>query len=89
LNKLNNQRHNLRECTQSQNAANSKLYSNSSCGLKGVTFNKYNGKWMARILVNGQRIHLGYFPDPIIAHKAYKDASERYFGEFANTGVSK
>lgn len=44
---------------------------NLSCGLLGVTWNKQHKKWQSKIQVNKTRIHVGYFDDPSIAHKAY------------------
>lgn len=86
-NPLNNQRYNLRICTPTQNCQNRKLHINNIVGFKGVTQYSRNGKrenrWRARIRVNKKLIHIGYFDSPIMAHEAYKEASVKFFGEFA------
>lgn len=74
---------NLRPATMSQNKANSKRYRNNQSGIKGVRFYPPNGKWLARIGYNGQRIHLGYFSDRESARHAYLTAADKLFGEFA------
>lgn len=78
---LNNQRHNLRVCTDSQNQYN-KRRSWSRSGYKGVFWDKRKQKWWARIGVRG---FLGYFDDPREAALAYDAAAIRLFGEFAAT----
>jgi len=79
-NPLNNQRNNLRFCTLSQNQHNSKMRSDSTTGFKGVS---RNGKgFRAQIMLNGQPIRLGTRSTPEEAHELYKEASEKYHGEF-------
>lgn len=78
---------NLRECTRSQNIQNSKLYKKSSSGFKGVSKSKRNKKpWFSQIQVEGKLKYLGSYISPDLAHKAYCDAADKYFGEFANYG---
>jgi AP2 domain-containing protein len=84
-NGLNNQRHNLRECTHIQNMQNGLIKSNNTSGYKGVSWYKNYGKWLSRIVVNRQRVCLGYFDDIIDAAMAYDNAAKKYFGEFART----
>jgi hypothetical protein len=74
---------NLREATQTQNKANSRIYKNNSSGYKGVAWNKTVGKWAAYIRSGGARTHLGYFASPEEAHRAYSAAAPAVFGEFA------
>lgn len=80
--KLNNQSHNLRTVTHSQNLSNQKPHSDSRLGVKGVSFvqNKY---YTAHIRVNKKLIHLGYFNSLQEASEAYNKAAVKYFGEFA------
>lgn len=43
---------------------------------KGFYWDNEHGKYRAQITVNGQRIHLGYFPNKVQAATAYKTAAE-------------
>jgi len=85
LNGLNNQRDNLRRCTNGQNHYNGVRYSNNTSGHKGVSWNKYAKKWEASIAVNNVELHLGYFTDADEAAEAYAEAAKQYHGEFART----
>ena len=76
---------NLRECTQSQNIANSKLRRDSVSGFKGVSWSEIKGKWQSRIKVDGLTRRLGEFDNVVDAHQAYIVASQKFFGEFART----
>lgn len=73
---------NLRAATHQQNLANCKNRKNNTSGKKGVHKHK-DGRWRARISVDGKSIHLGLFTSLDEAHAAYVGAAERYFGEFA------
>lgn len=84
-NGLDNRRKNLRVATRSQNQANRGPQRNNASGYKGVMWNKGKRKWRARIQVEGRRIHLGYFDDPVEAAKAYDEAARKHFGKFAKT----
>lgn len=80
---LNNRIENLREATQSQNAANQRIRKNNKSGIKGVRFNEKYGKWTAAIMVNRKHISLGCHMTVDEAKKAYEVGSKKYFGEFA------
>ena len=77
----------LRLATYSQNSANRKkgVYKKSvpHSSYKGVTWHKQHKKWMAQIICNRQKTHLGYFKDEISAAVAYNEAAVRLWGEFA------
>ena len=49
-------------------------------GLKGVTENKRNGKWIAQINHGGKQHYLGIFDTSEEAHKEYIKAKERLTG---------
>lgn len=85
-NGLNNQRANLRICTNQQNSWNRKVSLGRS-RFKGVSIHKQTGKWCGKICVNGKGISLGLFHDEREAALRYNDAAKRYFGEFANLNV--
>ena len=82
-NGLNCKRENLRHCTQAQNQQNRKMQSRNSTGFKGVSWNKAEVRWDARICTNGKRIFLGLFDSPQAASAAYIEARARLHGVFA------
>jgi hypothetical protein len=78
----NNRIANLRPATQSQNGANSKLRADSTSGLKGVTWDKANNKWVAHVMVGRRAKKLGRFKTKEEAHAVYLKAAAEIFGEF-------
>ena len=84
-NKLDNRRCNLRIATPQMNAINQGVNSRNKSGVKGVYFNKKNGKWVASIIISNKYIHLGTFKTLEDASMARKEAEEKYhkplFGE--------
>jgi len=82
---LNNQDDNLRVATQSQNMANQGKHKNNTIGYKGVVWDKRDKKFRAQISVQGKRLKIGYFEDPIDAARAYDEAARKYYGRFART----
>lgn len=82
---LNNRKINLRICSHAQNTYNKILCSTNTSGYKGVVHRKNIGKWEAKIGINGDRKHLGYFDNKYDAAKAYDLAAIENFGEFAAT----
>jgi hypothetical protein len=80
LNGSNNVWMNLREATNSQNGRNRRPWAKS--GFKGV-YPTPNGKFTARIKVDGKIIN---YPSRVTAEEAWHDycaAARQYFGEFA------
>ena len=83
-NKLNNTRTNLRPATNQQNQFNTKRQANNTSGFKGVTWDKHNKRWLARIRFGkGNRKHLGSFATAQEAARAYNNAAEELHGEYA------
>lgn len=66
----NNNIENLRVVSHSQNQWNRNA--------KGYTFDKANGKYLARISLNGFIHHLGFFTNEDDARDAYLNAKEKY-----------
>jgi len=83
-NTLDNQRFNLRVCTQGENTRNRAMSKNNTTGFKGVIWVRERNKYAAQITVNRKCKRIGYFNDPVEAAKAYDDAAKKYHGEFAN-----
>lgn len=83
LDKTNNNLVNLRPATRVQNMRNRKVMRGTCSGLKGVSWHKGHHRWSARIKVNRKGTHLGYFDTKEEAFKAYREASEKYHGNFA------
>jgi hypothetical protein len=78
---LDNRRANLRLCNWTENARNRGPRKSSSTRLKGVS--KFARGFRSTIVVEGRRIYLGAFSDPVEAAKAYDRAARRLYGEFA------
>jgi hypothetical protein len=83
-NRLNNRIENLRAVTPSQNSCNRKTPCVNTSGVKGVTWNKNNQTWDARITVAGKRIHLGSFRNIGNASAVVQAKRNEIHGEFAN-----
>ena len=85
-NVFNNKIENLREATKSQNLHNSKKYKNNTSGVKGVSWNKKEKKWSARIWKNNKTYYLGFYCDLKEAEKVVNEFRQKIHGEFANIG---
>ena len=88
-NGLDNRKENLRVCSHAQNCQNQKLHRNSMSGHKGVTWNKRDENWRARIMINGIAKHLGIHVSKEEAAQAYNRAAIKLHGEFALTNVTR
>lgn len=73
---------NLREATVQQNAYNRRPHKKSSSLPMGVR-QTASGRFAARIGVDGKQISLGTFGCAQDAARAYQQAKEKYYGEFA------
>ena len=58
---------NLRDVTRQCNQHNHGIRKDNTSGYRGVFFNKKEGKYEARVRLNGKRLFLGYF---ITSHEA-------------------
>lgn len=84
---LDNQKHNLRSTTSSQNHANQKKQAGRSSSFKGV-YRFRRREWRASIQLNGKSTHLGLFKTEVDAAKAYDVAARKFFEEFARLNFS-
>ena len=82
-NRLDNRRSNLRDCTQKENARNTRLAKNNTSGSKGVRKSS-TGSWVARITVDRKEIHIGSYVTKQEASAAYDAASMIHHLEFAS-----
>ena len=80
---FNNRWGNLRDASRSQNVGNSRMHKDNVTALKGVTFRKDTGKWFARGMKDGKKVHLGNFDCPAAAHFAYIILADKNFGEYS------
>lgn len=83
--KTDNRIENLREASRVQNSFNRGAPKHNTSGVKGVHFDKVNGKWVAQICVNGKTKKIGRFTDIQDAANAYRAESEKHYGEFTCT----
>lgn len=81
--RLDNQRKNLRECTQAENSRNTALAVNNTSGAKGVTQTP-SGSWRARIWVDRTEIFIGAFPTKEAAQLAYDEKARELHGAYAS-----
>ena len=80
---------NLRLATQQENSMNTKIHSNNTSGVSGVTYNKRSKQWVARIGYKMKRIFLGSFNTKEEAINARKEAEQKYYGEFSYDNSQK
>ncbi len=75
---------NLRLCTNSQNQQNRRKRGTprSTSRFKGVYWD--GARWVARVHLNGQSIHVGRFTSEEAAARAYDSKAAAVFGEFAH-----
>lgn len=82
-NPSNNSLSNLRKCTFSGNAQNSRGQKGATSKHKGVHRVKSDGKWEAKIMANRKLIYLGRFTKEEDAALAYNEAAKELHGEYA------
>ncbi len=81
---FNNNVLNLRWATQQQNTRNSKLNSNNTSGVKGVSWDKKSKKWFAQIKINRINKRIGYFDNFEDAKQARQNEANKLFGDYTN-----
>lgn len=85
LNKLNNQKSNLRNATRAENEWNKPKQRTSrgkpcTSKYKGVCL--INGRWLAQIKRNGVHYNLGFFSNEEDAARAYNERAKELSGDF-------
>lgn len=81
-NRLDNQRHNLRACTISESSRNRARFRTSAHRFRGID-RRPDGKYRARIGVDGQTIRTNWLDTDVDAARAYDALAARHHGEFA------
>lgn len=81
-NPLDNRLENLRLATKTQNNMNRGATKRNTSGYKGVSWNKKDGNWQAKIRIDGRNHHIGSFNDKEAAYLAYCDYAKKHHGEF-------
>lgn len=74
---------NLRQATPRQNRGNKGVQSNSLTGVKGVTWNAKEKRWIAYLSPNGKFKRIGSFRNLEDAKRARSEAAREFFGEFS------
>jgi len=69
---------NLRDVTRIENAKNSPLRIDNTSGVCGVSWNKKNCKWIARVHINRKPVGLGSYVDKFEAICARMSANNKY-----------
>lgn len=80
--RLDNRRCNLRICTPGENKANCGFYKSNTSGYRGV-YAMPNGRWRARLGVDGRIVSLGVYTSREDARTARDAAAQAYHKEFA------
>lgn len=85
-NTCDNRKHNLRQCTISENRKNNNLYESNKSGHVGVIWYPYKNvnKWMAYICVNEKRTTIGYYDTYEEACKRREEAEIKHYSDFSN-----
>ena len=82
---LNNQRNNLRVCSNGQNLMNRGKTIKNIGQFKGVyPSNRIKNPWLSSITLNGKYKYIGSFKTEEQAAKAYDEFAKIYHGEFAS-----
>ena len=84
--KADNRIRNLRKATQQGNSANRDVRPDSRSGYKGVHAHP-NGRFYAYIIVDRKKLNLGAFDNAEAAARAYDNAANENFGEFARLNI--
>ncbi len=79
---LDNQRHNLREATNSQNLHNTGMWRHNTTGHKGVKRIR-NGRFVARIQINGETFYGNGVKTIEEAAKEYDKMAKEMLGDFS------
>lgn len=92
-NPLNNQKNNLRNCSENQNKQNKGIPKTNKSGYKGVHWSKAANNWVAQIRYKNKPVYIGTFNNARHAGLAYDLWAKDIYGQYARTnfliGVEK
>lgn len=84
---FNNQKSNLRVCSNAENSRNSSKSKSNTSGFKGVFLHdpkiRLAKPWRARLRFNRENYHLGFYTTKEEAARAYNEGALKYFGKYA------
>lgn len=83
-NGLDNRKCNLRICTNQQNICNCKIPKNNKSGCKGVYWSQDKQKWTVQVTINNKTKYIGRYDNLEDAINARREASRKYYGDYAN-----
>lgn len=86
-NRSNNRIDNLRLATKSENNHNRRLNTNSTTGVKGVTYHKQSGKYVTLVQFKSVQYRFGSHDTIEAAEIAVRRGRETLHGDFVNHGV--
>ena len=86
-NMADNRIENLRSATRVENSFNSKIRSDNTSGVKGVTWCKNKRKWLARLYADKKCVYFQRFENMKDAIDAVTKARPKYHGQFASEGM--
>ena len=81
---------NLRSVSKRVNIKNSKIRSDNSTGVTGVSFDKSRGRYTASLRVNGVDLRLGRFKtieEAVVAVKAARKMDKEYSSRHGEDGI--
>ena len=78
-----NRRINLRIATHSKNQMNRKKQSNNTSGITGVWYSKSRQRWIAEIMANGKKYHLGQYKALDEAADVRREAENILHGDYS------
>lgn len=84
---VDNQSHNLRRATITQQMQNRRKRAGATSQYKGVCWSKKYSKWRATIKLDGVQRHLGFHTSEEDAAIAYDKAALLHFGQFAKLNL--
>lgn len=85
--RVDNQLSNLRLVTNRENGGNMRFHREGR--LVGCTYNKRTKSWLAQILINGKKIHLGLFNTEEGANQFYLKADKMHIDGFGPNFIQK